>query len=84
MAYAEGWVLIHYLLRSPEKTRMLRDYLDAIRPTPRPLASPGRRRGALREASTLDRDLKSRVRGCSEGENSPRRHKEATATVKDT
>jgi hypothetical protein len=31
LAYAEGWLLTHYLMSDPEGTRAFRRYLDTIR-----------------------------------------------------
>lgn len=63
VAYAEGWVLVHYLLKTSAMLPKFRAYLDAIRPRRDPLQRLADARAHLGDLDRLDGELRKYASG---------------------
>jgi hypothetical protein len=66
-AYAEGWVLVHYLLKTTAMLPKFRAYLDAIRPRRDPAQRRADARAHLGDLDRLDRELRKHASGLIRG-----------------
>lgn len=62
LAYAESWLLLYHLLKSPARAKALRSYLDAIRPRRDPEKRLADAESTLGDLMKLDADLKKTAR----------------------
>jgi hypothetical protein len=67
VAYAEGWVLVHYLLKTPAMLPKFRAYLDAIRLRRDPLQRLADARAHLGDLDRLDGELRKHASGLIRG-----------------